>query len=65
MTIEQMKAWVNQASYEELLSKWRFASIGDPFFSTPEVSEYFHQHLIEKRRETTDDGVAASKRIGW
>ena len=66
MTVAQMKKWIDQSSYEGLLSKWRFAPVGDPFFTTPEVAAYYQQRMAEKREAVGDGGhVAASKSIGW
>lgn len=67
MTIDEMKQWIDNASYEELLRKWRFASAGDPFFrSDTGVGEYYAQRMAEKKAEIGPAGaVAASKAIGW
>jgi len=32
MTEQEMKAWIDSANYTQLLSKWLFASTGDPLF---------------------------------
>ena len=65
MTVEEMKTWIDHASYEQLLRKWRFAPIGDLFFQPP-VGEYFTNKLVEKREEVGDgEHVRASKTIGW
>ena len=29
MTLEQMKTWIDQAGYEQLLAKWRFAPMAE------------------------------------
>lgn len=64
MTVEQMKQWIDTASYEELLRKWRFAPVGDPFFQG-DVGEYYTQVMQKKRQEVGDaEHVRASKYIG-
>ncbi|MHB9054226.1 MAG: hypothetical protein ACYC5F_09635 [Thermoleophilia bacterium] len=65
MTAEQMKSWIDAASYEQLLSKWRNAAVGNPFFQG-EVGEYYSKVMAEKRDALAPgEHVAASKRIGW
>lgn len=64
MTTEQMKQWIDSASYEALLSRWRFVRAGDPFFQG-EVGNYYAKVMREKRAAVGDDAhVAASKRLG-
>ena len=64
MTNDKMREWIEAASYEDLLRRWRFAPAGDPFFSG-NAGNYFAEHLIKKRDLTGDLGVSASKRVGW
>ena len=65
MTDEQMKAWIDNASHQQLLSKWRFAPDGDPFFSG-EMGEYYSKKMSESREAVGPAGhTAASKAIGW
>lgn len=59
---EQTKRWIDAASYEELLSKWRFASIGDPMFQG-DTGDYYAAVMREKRKSA--DHVQDSKNIGW
>ena len=60
-----MKAWIDAASYESLLSKWRFAAVGDPFFQG-EVGQYYSATMARKRAEVgQSEAVMASKSIGW
>ena len=61
MTKEQ-KNWIDNASYEQLLKKWRFAPTGDPYFQN-ECGKYFGKIMNEKSK--TVDTVQASKNIGW
>jgi hypothetical protein len=59
------KQWIDNASYEELLQKWRFAECGDPLFYG-EVGEYYQKVMFEKRDKiSNEERVAASKSVGW
>ena len=63
MTDDQKK-WIDNASYEQLLSKWRFAQSGDPFF-VGDTGVYYAQVMKEKLAAEADGGVSASKSVGW
>jgi len=65
MTQKEMMKWIDTASYEELLSKWRFAPIGSPWFQG-KVGEHY-QKVMAKRRKKVGSArhVQASKSIGW
>ena len=58
------KAHIDSLSYEGLLSKNRFAPVGDPWFQG-ETGEYWLKRMSEKRAEEPDNGVGASKRLSW
>lgn len=62
MSVEQ-KATIDAMSYDELLRRWRFSPIGDPFFQG-ETGDYFKKRF-EELRNSGIDTVAASKRVGW
>jgi hypothetical protein len=63
MTKDEMKEWIDTATREQLLSKWRFAKLGDPFFQT-EIGEYYANVLFNPKNKSTDfDKV--SKKVGW
>jgi len=65
MTEEQMKKWIDSASYEELLCKWRFSPVGDPFFQG-KMGDYYGDAMRKKREEAgSGEHVRASKSIGW
>jgi hypothetical protein len=64
MTKEQMKEWIDNASYEELLAKWRFSPVGDPFFQG-EVGDYFTKKIITKRATNPEEHTRVSKKLGW
>ena len=57
------KAWIDAASYEQLLRRWRFAPISDHFFT--ENGDYYRTVMIAKRDADTEDAAEASRRIGW
>lgn len=59
---EQDKQWIDNADYETLLHRWRFAPAGDKIFSG-EIGVYYEQIMKEKREQV--DAAAASKRVGW
>ena len=61
MSIQAMKDQIDRMSYEGLLSRWRFAPAGDPFFQG-EVGDYYSKVMKEKRLQC--DHVAASKSVG-
>ena len=62
MTDEQ-KAWIDNASYETLLRRWRHGSPGDAMFQGA-TGEYFRDAL-ERKRPGDSEHTATSKRIGW
>jgi len=65
MTNEEMKQWIDNATYTQLLSKWRFASIGDPFFQG-EIGDYYSKVMSRKHEKVGDaEHTRASKSIGW
>lgn len=63
MTDEEMKQWINDATLEQLLRKWRQAPIGDPMFQG-EVGKYYAEVMTAKRVADPAGWVKASKRIG-
>lgn len=65
MTEEEMKEWIDNASYEELLFKWRFAPVGHPLFRGA-TGDYFKSTLDKKKEELThEERVGISKKIGF
>lgn len=65
MTTEEMTKWIDNASYEQLLARWRNAPIGSAWFQG-EVGEYYTEKMKTKRAEVGDEEhVRASKAIGW
>ena len=64
MTTEEMIAWIDAASYEDLLRNWRFAPAGDPFFMD-EVGRHYRAVMEQRRNEVGPEAhIAASKTIG-
>lgn len=61
-----VKEWIDKATYEDLLRRWRFTDIGDPMF-VGDTGEYFIKRMKELRAlgARNDIHVTASKRIGW
>lgn len=65
MTEKEMKKWIDAASYEELLRKWRFAPVGSLFFQG-EMGNYYDHVMRKKKAEIGNEAaVRASKNIGW
>lgn len=58
------KAHIDSMSYEGLLSKWRFAPVGDVWFQG-ETGKYWGERMAEMRDKDPGGAVAASKSIGW
>ena len=65
MTETEQKRWIDNASYEQLLFKWRFAPDGYKLFAG-EMGLYFKEKMQEKKAELShEEQVQASKNIGW
>ena len=65
MTNDEMKRWIDNASYEDLLRKNRNASVGDKFFQG-ETGCYYMEVMAAKKKQVGNSAhVAASKNIGW
>jgi len=59
------KEWIDNASYEALLRRWRFAPVGDPMLQG-DTGDYYSKVMSQRRAEVGDEEhTAASKRIGW
>ena len=61
---EENRKYINSLSYEQLLSKWRFAPVGDKWLQG-ETGAYWGKRMAEMRDKDPAEAVAASKRIGW
>ena len=62
MTPEEKK-WIDEATYEELLRKWRYAPVGDPLFQHGGAFDYYSKVMKEKRLADPAEHVRASKAI--
>ncbi len=58
------KAHIDSMSHAGLLSKWRFAPIGDPWFQG-ETGKYWGERMAKLRDENPGQAVQNSKNIGW
>ena len=58
------KQHIDSLDIEQLLSRWRFAAIGDPWFQG-ETGDYWGKRMNELRAQDNDAYVRASKNIGW
>lgn len=60
------KTHIDAMSYQSLLSQWRNAPVGNPWFQG-ETGKYWGDRMAELRSEPGGDDrhVAASKAIGW
>ena len=60
-----VKKWVDEASYEQLLRRWRFAPEGDYFFQN-DNGKYYALKMGEKGRSIGEkEEIRISKLIGW
>ena len=65
MTIGEMIEWIDSASYEDLLRKWRFEKPDSPWFQG-EVGDYFNDVMSRRTsRLSHEELVRISKKIGW
>jgi len=64
MTNEQQQ-WIENATYEELLKRWRFAKDSDTIFQEDAGSYYQDQMNKKKAMLAAAEQVVISKRIGW
>ena len=61
MENKEMKSWIDNASYLELLGTWRFAPSGSPWFQG-EMGKYYAEAMEKRKLETShDDRVETSK----
>lgn len=60
----ERKAVIDSYSYEQLLRRWRFAPVGDPWFQG-ETGNYWGDRMAFLRDQDKAMHVAVSKQIGW
>ena len=63
---EKNKAYIDGLDYESLLSRWRFAPVGNVWFQG-ETGKYWGERMGKMRSKPggNSEHVAASKSIGW
>lgn len=62
---DAQKEWIDTATYEQLLRRWRNARVGDSIFQG-DTGEYYSKIMAAKRDQVGQAAhVAASKSIGW
>lgn len=62
---KETKESIDDMDYEELLSLWRFAPTGHPYFQG-EIGGYYGVRMAYKQRElATGEAARISKEIGW
>ena len=60
-----LRNWIDNASYSQLLQRWRHAPAGDRMFAG-NLGIYYSSVMAEKKRSlTNDEQVKVSKQIGW
>lgn len=65
ITDEDVKTWIDNASYQDLLTVWRFAKAGDRRFQS-DNGRYFAAVMNMKAGKLSHEKrVAISKSIGW
>ena len=60
---QENKQHIDEKCYEDLLSHWRFAPVGDLWFQG-ETGKYWSQRMKELR-DGGANHAGASKHIGW
>lgn len=62
---DTMKHWIDNAGYQDLLTKLRFEPVGSPWFSG-ECGEYLMAKLKERKAKLSEaEQVRVSKAVGW
>ena len=65
MTEDQMIDWIRNASYRELLQRWRFVETGDPFFEG-KVGIFYKSTFFQKQKIVGNTkAIQVSKEVGW
>jgi hypothetical protein len=59
------KQWIDGATYEQLLQRWRFAPTGDEMFQD-DTGDYYQRVMAKRKIEIGPEAaVQASKMLGW
>jgi len=62
---KENKKHIDSLSYEQLLSQWRLAPMGDRWFQG-ETGNYWSSVMNKKKKEIgQDEAVSVSKNVGW
>ena len=62
---EELRKWITNASYKQLLEKNRFGPLGDPMF-VGESGRLFMDCMFEQRNKlSTDEQIKISKESWW
>ncbi len=67
-TVEQraatQRAWIDGATLEQLLLRWRRAPTGDSMLQG-EVGDHFAKVMFAKRDADPEEWTRVSKKVGW
>jgi hypothetical protein len=62
----KLREWIDGATYEELLRRWRFAPAGADAIFQGETGDYYSNAMDLKRAQLgPGEHAATSKRVGW
>ena len=61
---EERKKYIDSLGHGALLSRWRFAPVGDPWFQG-ETGDYWVERLSKSVNENPGRHTSESKSIGW
>lgn len=65
MEESEMKKWIDEASYRDLLARWRFDPVGSPWFQG-EIGKYYAEIMNQKKSAIShEEQVQVSKELGW
>lgn len=66
MDEKDYREWIDRASFEELLRRWRFAPMGDDHIFQGEIGKYYGEVMSKRRAELPEgEAVRISKSIGF
>lgn len=62
---DELREWIDKATYHQLLERWRCAPVGDPIFQG-EIGEYYAEVMKTRRAQVGNaEHVRISKQIGF
>ena len=62
---EELRKWITNASYKQLLERNRFGSLSDPIFEGESGKLFMDCMFKQSNKLSTDEQVKISKEIGW